>query len=158
MGAVVRKIGSVFGLLIIAGAIFGRLMDAGVVPSDRVLAGPDIPEDQVATLLREGIIEQGEVIEYFYSEGLISVREGGSILTDRRVIAYEEDENEELYIYDIDTGDIAAVELIQQGDTLNYSVYTVTSTDEENWLDLWLPHEYGDGERFVAAVQAKISN
>lgn len=158
MGTVVRKIGSVFGLLIIVGAIFGRLMDAGVVPSDRVLAGGDIPGDQVATLLDEGIIEQGEVIEYFYSEGLISVREGGSILTDRRVIAYEEGEDDALYVYDIENDDIVSVEMIQQGDTLNYSVYTVTSTDEEDWLDLWLPHEYGDGERFAAAVQAKISN
>ena len=46
--------------------------------------------------------------------------------------------------------------MTQQGDSLNYSVYTVMGEDEENWVDLWLPHEYGDGERFANAVKAKI--
>lgn len=156
MGRIARGIGTVFGLLVIASAIFGLLMDAGVMPSDRVLEGQNIPEDHFDVLLSEGIVDKGEVIEYFYSEGLISVREGGSILTDQRVIAYEEDENDDLYVFDIRHDDIVSVEMIQQGDALNYSVYTVTSANDEEWLDLWLPHEHGDGERFVQAVQAKI--
>ncbi len=151
MGAFLRWVGTAFGVLVMIGVVFGFLMDAGVVPSDRVLSGSDIPQDQFEVLLSEGIVEQGEVIELFYSEGLISVREGGSLLTDRRVIAYEEG-----FIYEVRNEDISSVEMTQQGDSLNYSVYTVMGEDEENWVDLWLPHEYGDGERFANAVKAKI--
>ena len=151
MGAFLRWVGTAFGVLVMIGVVFGFLMDAGVVPSDRVLSGSDIPQDQFEVLLSEGIVEQGEVIELFYSEGLISVREGGSLLTDRRVIAYEEG-----FIYEVRNEDISSVEMTQQGDSLNYSVYTVIGEDEENWVDLWLPHEYGDGERFANAVKAKI--
>ena len=38
-----KFIGSIFGFLLVAGMIFGKMMDAGLVPSDRVLVGSDIP-------------------------------------------------------------------------------------------------------------------
>ena len=151
-----KFIGSIFGFLVVAGMIFGKMMDAGLVPSDRVLIGSDIPSDQMEVLLSEGIVQNGETIEYFYSEGLISVREGGSILTDNRIIAYEEDENDDLSIFEVKNKDVVSVELIQQGDSLNYSVYTVATANEDEWVDLWLPHEHGDAERFVTAVRSNI--
>ena len=132
------------------------LMETGDVPSDRVLAGADVPAQQYEALLAEGIIAGGEKVEYFYSEGLWSVLEGGSILTDRRVIAYESGEDEQIQIYEIYLEDIAAVDLVQQGDTLSFSVYEVRTADDEYWLHLWLPAEYDDDKRFVRAVQAKI--
>ena len=156
MGVFLRWIGTAFGLLVMIGVVFGFLIDAGVVPSDRVLSGNEIPEDQFEILLSEGIIEQGEIIELFYSEGLISVREGGSLLTNQRVIAYEENFDDGMDIYQIRHEDIASVEMTQQGDALNFSIYTVVANDEEAWVDLWLPHEYGDGEKFADAVKAKI--
>ena len=52
--------------------------------------------------------------------------------------------------------DIISVEQTQAGDALNFSVYTVSAAGEDDWLDLWLPHEHGDGERFASAVEAKI--
>ena len=157
MRSVMKFIGSMVGFVLVAGMIFGMLMDAGIVPSERVLAGSDIPADQIEVLLTEGIVNEGEVIEYFYSEGLISVREGGSILTDQRIIAYEENENDELDIFEIRNEDVVSVELVQQGDTLNYSIYTVSTGNDDEWVDLWLPHENGDAERFVAAVKSNMS-
>lgn len=156
MGSIMRGFGTLIGLLVIASWVFGGLMTAGVVPSDRVLAGADIPGDQMQVLLEEGIVSKDEVIELFYSEGLISVREGGSVLTDERVIAYEEDYDDEVAIYSIRVRDINSIEMIQEGDTLNFQVYEVASADQEDWLELWLPHEHGDADRFAAAVEAKI--
>ncbi len=106
--------------------------------------------------MEEGIIGKGEEIEFFYSEGLISIREGGSILTNIRVITYQEDDEGLVAVYEIWNQDIVSVTLTQQGDTMNYSVYRVSAYDEEVWLELWLPHEHGDAARFVAAVEAKI--
>jgi hypothetical protein len=156
MGALFRWIGTAFGVLVLVGVVFGILMEVGVVPSDRVLQGKDIPADQYQVLKTEGIIEDGEVVEYFYSEGLLSVREGGSILTDKRVIAYEKNNDEGIELYQIFHEDISSIEMTQEGDTLNFAVYTVNGEQDGDWLDLWLPHEYGDGEKFAAAVRAKI--
>jgi len=150
--------GMAVGLMFVATTMFGVLMQTGVVPSERVLGPDEIPQGYYGDLIAEGIIRDGEVIEFFYSEGLISIREGGSILTNQRVISYQEGDDDLVAVYEIWNPEIASVELIKQGDSLNYSVYHVSAHDEEVWLDLWLPHEYGDAEKFAAAVEAKIGN
>jgi hypothetical protein len=149
-------LGSIVGVVVVALYGFGFLMDTGVVPSDRVQTHSEIADKHMDVLLTEGIIDQGEQIEHFYSEGLLSVREGGSILTDRRVIAYAEDEDDELWIFEFAFAEIVSIEQVQEGTTFDYAVYLVNGEGEDNYLELWLPHENGDAARFVGALQAKI--
>ena len=151
-------LGSIVGVVVVALYGFGFLMDTGVVPSDRVQTHSEIADKHMDVLLTEGIIDQGEQIEHFYSEGLLSVREGGSILTDRRVIAYAEDEDDELWIFEFAFDEIISIEQVQEGTMLDYAVYLVNGVGEDNYLELWLPHENGDAARFVGALQAKIGN
>lgn len=156
----VRKALGAVGFVALLGflglAILGTLMDTGYAPSQRVLSADELPDSQYQELVAEGIIEEGEIVEYFYSEGLLSIKEGGSVLTDHRVIAYEQDEDGLVHTYYIANDEIESVTLVQQGDAFNYSVYQVTAPGEDNWLYLVLPHEMGDGERFAGAVRAKI--
>ena len=149
-------LGSVVGVVVVALYGFGFLMDTGVVPSDRVQTHSEIADKHMDVLLTEGIIDQGEQIEHFYSEGLLSVREGGSVLTDRRVIAYAEDEDDELWIFEFAFDEIVSIEQVQEGTMFDYAVYLVNGEGEDNYLELWLPHENGDAARFVGALQAKI--
>ncbi len=149
-------LGTVVGILLVGLYGFSFLMDTGVVPSDRVQTHHEIADKHMGVLLTEGIIDQGEQIEQFYSEGLLSVREGGSILTDRRLIAYAEDEDDELWIFEFAFDEVVSVEQIQEGTTFDYAVYLVNGEGEDNYLELWLPHENGDAARFVGALQAKI--
>ena len=151
-------LGSVVGVVVVALYGFSFLMDTGVVPSDRVQTHSEIADKHMDVLLTEGIIDQGEQIEHFYSEGLLSVREGGSILTDRRVIAYAEDEDDELWIFEFAFNEIVSIEQVQEGTMFDYAVYLVNGEGEDNYLELWLPHENGDAARFVGAVQAKIGH
>ena len=115
-----------------------------------------IPDYQLEVLLSEGIVYEDEVVEYFFSRGVLSVREGGSVITNQRVITYYAGEIDEIDVYHIYVEDIGSVDLVQQGDAMNYSVYKVTTHDGEEWLELWLPHEYGDDKRFITAVETKI--
>ncbi len=151
-------LGSVVGVVVVALYGFGFLMDTGVVPSDRVQTHSEIADKHMDVLLTEGIIDQGEQIEHFYSEGLLSVREGGSVLTDRRVIAYAEDEDDELWIFEFAFDEIVSIEQVQEGTMFDYAVYLVNGEGEDNYLELWLPHENGDAARFVGALQAKIGH
>ena len=151
-------LGSIVGVVVVALYGFSFLMDTGVVPSDRVQTHNEIADKHMDVLLTEGIIDQGEQIEHFYSEGLLSVREGGSILTDRRVIAYAEDEDDELWIFEFAFAEIVSIEQVQEGTMFDYAVYLVNGEGEENYLELWLPHENGDAARFVGALQAKIGH
>jgi hypothetical protein len=149
-------VGLVAVLGFLALAILGVLVDTGRAPSDRVLSAQEITDNQYRELVDAGIVDPGETVEYFYSEGLLSIKEGGSILTDRRVIAYEQDDQGRVQTYFIDKDDIQSVTMVQQGDATHYSVYQVTAPGEGNWLYLLLPHENGEGERFADAVRSKI--
>ncbi len=156
----VRMALGVVGMVLVLGflalGVLGVLMDTGYAPSERVLSAQEIPDSHYEELVAEGILEQGEMIEYFYSEGILSIKEGGSILTNYRVIAYERADDGSIDYYFIANNEIVSVTLIQEGDAMNFSVYQVISADEDNWLALVLPHEYGDGERFANAVRDKI--
>lgn len=149
-------IGVVIVLGFVALGVLGVLVDTGYAPSDRVLSAQEIPDSHYEELVAEGILEKGEMIEYFYSEGILSIKEGGSILTSYRVIAYEQSDDGSIDYYGIANDEIVSVTLMQEGDATSYSVYQVSAEGEGNWISLLLPHEYGDGERFANAVRAKI--
>jgi hypothetical protein len=120
------------------------------------LSAEELPDGDYQILRDEGLLEQGETVEYFYSEGILSIKEAGSILTNYRVISYEQNEDETITYYSIPNDEIVSVELVEQGTATSYSVYQVSGVGEDNWIYLLLPHEYGDGERFADAVRAKI--
>lgn len=149
-------VGLVLVLGFVALVVLGVLMDTGHAPSDRVLSSHQVPDNQYQELVAEGIVEPDESIEFFYSEGLFSITEAGSVLTDRRVIAYQKDEEGQVQTWYILNDSIQSVTLVQQGDATQFSVYQVTAPGEDNWLYLVLPHENGDGERFADAVRSKI--
>ena len=157
MRTVLNIAGTFIILIFLAAGIFGVLIDTGQVPSDRVLSAQEIPESDYQELIAEGILENEEMIEYFYSEGLLSVTEGGSILTNMRVIAYQQNEESTIDFYYVPNDEIVSVTLVQKGDLMNYSVYEVRGRGEDNWISLWLPYEHGDGERFAEAVRTKIT-
>lgn len=152
-----KWVGLAFGLLLVLRMALGLLVNAGVVPSDRVVTGTSLQSRHHQVLLDEGIVARHETIELFYSEALLSVRGGGSVLTDRRVIAYQENDDDEVDVWQIDNEDIGAVVQTQQGTALEFAVYQVVTKDEETWLELYLPHELGDAERFAHAVRQKIN-
>ncbi|MDX1406255.1 MAG: hypothetical protein R3192_17080 [Woeseiaceae bacterium] len=147
----------VFTAVVIALSMLAIDLQTDMTPSDRVELGSDLPDRFYQLLLTEELIAQGEVIELFYSEGEQSVKEGGSILTNRRLIAYAQGPDGRIASWQIPNNDIAKIEMSRQGDAENLSVYRVGTADDA-WIELWLPHEHGDGERFAAAVQAKIAN
>lgn len=157
MKALMSLLGKGLAVLVVAAYGFGFLIETGYAPSDRVQTHDEIGDKHMQVLLDEGIIGKDERIQHFYSEGLLSVREGGSILTDRRVIAYAE-WDDEIELFELGFDEVESIEQIQEGSTLDYAVYVVSGSNEEDYLELWLPHENGDADRFINALQASVGN
>ena len=149
-------LGVPLGLIGIAFVVFGSLVMTGSIPSTRVLAGAKLPQSQTQTLFSEGIVDEGEEIEYFYSHGFTSVLEDGNLLTDRRVISYLINEEGELEIVELSIPDIRNVELVEEGNYLNPSVYQVNSYGEDAWFQIFLSKEAGGDVRFIEALRSKI--
>ena len=154
-GAFLGLLGLIFAVLV----MFGTMVETGVLPSDRVVAGAELGERHVTILREAGLLEPDETLELFFSEGLFSIKEGGSLLTDQRVLVFSGFKNhEEVEAYEILHENIVSVEQTQQGDFTNFAIYQVHSSEEDAWVELWLPHEYDDDKRFVNAIKEKIQH
>ena len=76
MRRILGIVGMVFVLGFVALGVLGVLSDTGIVPSGRVLSAQEMPDGDYQILRDEGLLEQGEMVEYFYSEGILSIKEG----------------------------------------------------------------------------------
>jgi hypothetical protein len=151
-------IGIPIGLVFLILIGLGISSQIGIFPPTNVVSGKRLYESQRNDLITNNIITKDETIEYFYSEGAFSILEGGSVLTDHRVIIYFQDENEERQVYSIYFDEITAVDLQVKGNWSDDSLYKVSTHDPENWLVLELSTESDGDRRFVDALKTKIAN
>jgi len=149
-------VGAVVAILLLGVMGLGLLSMSGTIPSTAVQAGAELPQTDKDELVANGILSRDERIEYFYSYGLISILEGGSVLTERRVVVYFPNEDQELEVYALDIGDVVAVDLIEQGGAFTDSVYRISTNDPDAWLQIVLSAENGGDQAFVRALRSKI--
>lgn len=134
----------------------GGLTMTGTLPPTEVLSGNDLSEDYKETLINSDIINQGDYIQYFYSAGFSRIEEIGSILTSDRVIMYFEDENEDIAVYELYFEDITDVELFEEGNFFNPSVYRVHASSRDTYLTLWLSMENRGDIKFIEALRSEL--
>jgi hypothetical protein len=72
-------VGIPVGALFLLSAVIGYLSTANILPSPRVLTGTEIGRSFQNQLLSNGVVSEDEYIDYFYSEGLFSIMEGGTV-------------------------------------------------------------------------------
>jgi len=77
------------GALLLAAALAATFV---AVPSSEVVKGDALPQQDVAWLRSSGVVASDEVIEFFYSTGIASIKGQGSLVTDKRVISYDTEE------------------------------------------------------------------
>jgi len=127
------------------------------IPATDVLSGNDLSVDDRELLIANGVIAEGEKIEYFYSSSLQSILEDGSLLTSKRVISYQTDESDELMIWELSFPDIYNVELIENENLLNRNSYRINSYDKEASFLIYLSSESGGDVKFIKALTKKMN-
>ena len=145
------------GGIILVFYVYGILSITGIVPPTEVITGSKLTSKHISMLSEKGIINQNEKIEYFYSEGVLSILEGGSILTDNRVIVYEK-EGVELKVYDILLQDIVSIDQLQQGSQFSDSIYEVQPFFDDTAIRLILSTENRGDIKFVEELKKKAAN
>jgi hypothetical protein len=136
----------------------GLMTMTGVLPSTEVQVGSQILQGDREVLVSNGVVTQDDNIEYFYSYGLSSILEGGSVLTGNRVILYKPDENQQMGVYALYYNEITDVELVTPGSTFEDSVYRINSYTPDAWLQIPLSVENEGDIKFIEALRSKITN
>ena len=129
-----------------------------LTPDSKVLSNNEFSYEQKNKLVSNGILKENDTIIYFYSEGLFSILEGGSVLTENRVIIWE-DVNNELLVNEINIDEIEAIETEGKGSFIEDSVYVIyKKNDKEFSMPLVLSTENGGDEKFINELYDKILN
>ena len=116
----------------------------GLVPSTQVTSGWILWGPGRVVLERSAVLEPGERVLYYYSQGLVSFADDGNILTDRRVISYWRDEvSGEFSIESARFSEIADTE-VKQGSWLEDTALTVTRDDGTAFLLVLSVESEGD--------------
>ncbi|TNE57926.1 MAG: hypothetical protein EP340_07075 [Alphaproteobacteria bacterium] len=141
----------------VAVAVFGVLVlvlggSFGIFPATYVQAGDELSQKNIDVLMANNIIEKGDEIEYFYSEGLFSILEGGQLLVQDRVIVYTQNEAEGVDIYEILYDNIESIELLSSGSIFSDAEYRVIGSRGEEWVVLWLSTEDEGDHKFLSAL------
>jgi uncharacterized protein YqgQ len=139
----------------LAGA--GLMTSTDIMPSTQVLAGTDVSAGDVSLLTEKGVLLDEEQIEYFYSYGFSSVLEGGSILSDRAVIIYFEDEDTNIEIYELEFSEIESIELLEKGGIFSDSMYLIQGAEEDDWIIVDLSVENDGHLKFINALNGKVA-
>lgn len=154
-----RPAGKAAYLLLIPGVLIGAavagLLVIGIIgPSTAVLTGDEVGRSDLALLRTEGIVDVDERIVMFYSAGLFSVREEGNVITERRVISYEEFEGK-VQFWEAAFGEINDVSVAVTGDFMTDTAILVSLSSGETFY-LFASTENGGDERFLAELRKRI--
>src|SRR5438045_6338167 len=60
-------------------------------PETKVYLGHELPAKYADTMRNLGVLEAGEQVQYFYSDALTDIRDGFSVLTDKKIAIYNKD-------------------------------------------------------------------
>ena len=104
---------AVMAVLIVAGFLWA--LQTGGLASTEVLPGNKVPGQQRNDIAKIVHLENGEQIQWFYSSSM-TVFGDGNLLTDRRVVSYQDD-GDGPWIEEIAYEDIASAELFRAGES-----------------------------------------
>lgn len=81
------------GLLVLScGGVLGWVVYIGAVgPETKVYTANEVPRKFLTTIEGLNLLEPGEKLLYFYSDGLTDIRNGFYFVSDRKVVVYRQD-------------------------------------------------------------------
>lgn len=128
------------------------LVASTVAVPTKALYGSELRRGQREQLAELGHVEPDERVLFFYSAGLFSVEEDGNLLTDRRVVSWEELDGERWYA-DARHADVADVEVEWSESLLEDTVITVHTVDGDSF-GLLVSSEEGRDREFVNVLES----
>ena len=134
--ASVRRKSGWLKVLLVCVSFMGVVCGGGVLffmyvgtmgPATYVYPPGEVPQRFLSVAKEVGGLKPGENVEYFYSVGLIDVKEGFTYVSDQKVVVYDPDDVPPLVM--IDYGDIQGLELERAESSLLDSLITVETED-----------------------------
>ena len=137
-----------FGATCAAVIGFGVMSETGVIPATKAQRGSELPDRDIKWLRENGVILDGEEVQWFYSAALFSISDDGNLFTENAVISYLELEDE-LVVYAANFAEIEDIDVAWAEHLLEDTILTI-STQEGEGFELWVSSEEELDKAFYA--------
>jgi hypothetical protein len=118
-----------------------------LTPASSVVRGDQLQPREREFFRAQRLVEPGEVIHYFYSGGMLSIKSDGNIVTDRRLISYFEDsDDDEFVVQQARYADIKDLQVTYSTSFLEDTEVTVVTDEDEEFVLLFSAEERRDRE------------
>lgn len=104
------------------------LSTIGILPSANVIEGSKLKASDLEFLRSSDVLNPNESVVLFYSVGILSIAEGGTIISDTRVVSYQTLEGE-VSSASAPFNDISDVYVARKGNSFTETVIHVTTFD-----------------------------
>jgi uncharacterized membrane protein YhaH (DUF805 family) len=152
---VLIPIGSLICVLLVVLAV---IYEAGIILESKVYNGSELSDSHKIELINSGIIDENDEIKYFYTWGFFSITDGGSLLTNDKLVDYHKNEDGLLKIYKMMLENVEKVELIKEGSEWSDSRYNVIGNENASYekFEIFLSVSSGGDIEFINAIKERI--
>ncbi len=134
-------------------------MSMGEIPDSKAVTGEELPAEAISSLLESGIIREGEKIQYYYSEGLMSFVDFGNLFTNSRVISYEVDaDTDKKNIYSAVYSKITDIQFTKSENIIEDSVIEIHVKNQPGFILFISPEEGRDQLFYQKLVETWNAN
>jgi len=139
-------------------AFIGLLTMTSILPNTDVQMGSELSQRNKIELINNGIINKNDKILFFYSEGIFSILEDGQLITNDKIVTYEENEEGLIEIYKMKLKNIKEVVLEEKGSFFSSSIYRIIGNEdaESEYIIIYLSIENNKDKDFINAIYRKI--
>ena len=122
----------VFAIVAFTGLMaIGFMLQMGVMPDGDLYAAKKLPPKVTVELLETGVLQNGDVVNYYQPESIFSFTNSGTIFTDESIRYFETDEKEEVLVWDYPLKEIGRLVLDSEKIALGIEIITMEIYDEE---------------------------
>jgi len=148
----------VFAIVVFTGLMaIGFMLQTGVMPDVDLYDAKKLPPKVTVKLLETGVLQNGDVVNYYQPESIFSFTNSGTVFTDESIRYFETDEKEEVLVWDYPLKEIGRLVLDSEKIALGIEIITMEIYDEEGEVSfiIGLTPRSGQGEAFKEDVMQR---
>jgi len=136
--------------------LLAALIPLDLIPENSHTAGSRLWDHNSEFLQQVGLLQKGEKVLYFYSDGVLSIEDDGNILTDAKVISYwKDDETKEFFVETARYEDIETIETDYSDNFTDPTVITIRRNDGSDFI-LVVPSQENRDVAFVDELESRL--
>ncbi len=151
----------VLAMVVFAGLMaIGFMLQTGMMPDGDLYDVKKLPPKVTVKLLETGVLQNGDVVNYYQPEDIFSFTNSGTIFTDNLIRYFDTDENGEVLLWDYPFKEIGNLVLNSEKIALGIEIITMEIYNEEGEVSfiIGLTPRSGQTENFKTDLMRRWHN